>query len=100
MKSAAIRSQRETFAIAWVKNNRNASKDAANKDAARYLLTLLAAHARGRLADAADADADRRIAVIEILRDAEQQLASNVNMKQALENLVVQWARVEQMVIA
>lgn len=90
----------ESFAATWVKNNRNASKDAANKDATSHLLTLLAAHARQRLAEATPDNADQRIAVIELLRDAEQQIAGNVNMKQALENLVVQWARVEQVAFA
>ena len=36
----------EEFATAWVKANRNASKDSANKDGARHLLSLLAAYAR------------------------------------------------------
>ncbi len=85
-----------SFATAWVRNNRNASKDAANKDATAYLISLLAAYARRRLAEATGDEARRRIEVVELLRDAERQIAGNVNMKQALENLVVQWARVEQ----
>ena len=85
----------ESFASAWVKANRNASKDAANKDGARHVLALLAAHARRRLDDscAEGGDPSRALAMIDHLRDAERQLASNVNLKHVLENLVVQWAQ-------
>jgi len=80
----------ETFAQAWVKNHKNASKDAANKDATRHLFSLLAAFARKRLA-ALDDDVDRWAAAIDLLAEAERQLDSNVNMKLVLENLSVQW---------
>jgi hypothetical protein len=85
----------DEFAIAWVKANRNASKDAANKDGARHLLTLLASHARGQLTETcASGDApDMWLGVIDILREAEQALEANVNLKQVMEHLVVQWAR-------
>ncbi|MHC5113112.1 MAG: DNA polymerase III subunit [Planctomycetota bacterium] len=84
----------EEFAAAWVKKNANASKDAANKDGARHVLSLLASVARRHLAERCD-DEDAAapwMAVIDLLREAEGELRSNVNMKQVLENLVVQWA--------
>jgi len=86
----------EEYASAWVKRNANASKDAANKDGARHLISLLAAVARQRLAEHCDDETASApwMAVIDLLREAEGQLRSNVNMKQVLENLVVQWAQV------
>ena len=85
----------EAFAQAWVKNNTNASKDAANKDGARHMLSLLASHARGNLhrACSAGVDSDSSLAIIDLLREAEFQLERNVNLKQLLENLIVQWAQ-------
>ena len=85
----------EAFATAWVKDHKNASKDAANKDGARHMLSLLGSHARRRLheACAARGDAARWVGAIDLLREAERQLESNVNLKQLLDNLVVQWAQ-------
>jgi DNA polymerase-3 subunit delta' len=85
----------DDFANAWVKANRNASKDAANKDGARHLLTLLASHARARLAGACRSGGDPAmwLGSIDVLRDAERALEANVNLKQVMEHLVVQWAR-------
>ncbi len=87
----------EQFAVAWVKNHGkdSTSKDAANKDGARHVLALLGAHARRRLAEAASRDADaaeRWALTIDLLRECEAQIASNVNQKLAMENLVAQWA--------
>jgi len=86
----------ETFATSWVKANKNASKDAANKDGAQQVLLVLAAHARARLAEACDRGDEPAPwpALIDLLMRAEQQLQSNVNMRQAFENLAAQWARV------
>ena len=85
----------EAFASAWVKAHRNASKEAANKDGAGHVFTLLAAHARRRLREscARGDDPQTALIMIERVRDAEAQLTSNVNLKHVLENLVVQWAR-------
>jgi hypothetical protein len=87
----------EDFAVAWVKDpdHPNASKDAANKDGARHVLTLLAGHARCRLAERIQqgADADPWPDVIDLISGAERQLATNVNLKLVLENLAVQWTR-------
>jgi DNA polymerase III subunit delta' len=87
----------EEFAQAWVANHgtKTTSKDAANKNGARHMFSLLAAHARNRLAAAVEqrgANAMDWLAVIELISDAERQLDSNVNQKLLMENLVVQWA--------
>jgi hypothetical protein len=85
----------DEFATAWVKENRNASKDAANKDGARHLLALLASHARDKLGQACAAGADPApwLGAIDVLREAEQALEANVNLKQVMEHLAAQWAR-------
>ena len=80
----------DAFAKAWVANHKNASKDAANKDATRHLFALLAAHARKQLAALND-DVERWAVAIDLLAEAERQLDSNVNMKLLLDNLTVQW---------
>ena len=83
----------EAFAQAWVKAHDNASKDAANKDGARHVLSLLGAHARRRIVQACETgdDATAWLDMIDRLRDAEAHLASNVNLKLVMENLAVQW---------
>lgn len=84
----------EQFAVNWVKTHENASKDAANKDAARHMLSIIAGYARARLAQAAAKgyDPDRWTDLIELIRETERRMYANVNMKLLLENLVVQWA--------
>ena len=86
----------EGYAGAWVKAHHNASKDAANKQGARHLLSIVANHARGKLAARIDRDEDpaRWLGVIDLVRQAEVQLDTNVNLKLLLENLVVQWAQI------
>ncbi len=83
----------DSFASAWVDQHENASKNAANKDGAKHLLAMLAAHARRQLAQDAEHgdDPEHWLRVIDLLREAEWQLESHVNMKVLLENLVVQW---------
>lgn len=84
----------ESFAEAWVKNNTNASKDAANKDGCSAVLSLLGRHARKQLENSASSESEAQpwIRCIELLREAESQLHSNVNHKLVLENLAAQWA--------
>ena len=84
----------EAFAAAWVDQHENASKDAANKDGAKHLLTMLAAYTRRRLRQDAEHgdDPEYWLHIIDLLREAEWQLEAHVNMKVLLENLVVQWA--------
>jgi hypothetical protein len=83
----------EAFAEAWVKRHRSASKDAANKDGARLMLSLLAADLRQRLAAATRNGREPAglLATVELLAEAERQMESNVNLKLLLENLVAQW---------
>ncbi len=85
----------EEFAVAWVKNHKNASKDAANKDGARHLFSMLSSHVRSKLVQRvlAGHDATTWASVIELVREAERELESNVNLKMLLENLVVQWSQ-------
>jgi DNA polymerase III subunit delta' len=85
----------DEFASAWVKNHKNASKDAANKAGARHMLAMLARYARNGLAAAVDAgrDPERWMEAANLLREAERQLYSNVNQKMVLENLVAQWSQ-------
>ena len=82
------------FASAWVDQHENASKDAANKDGAKHLITMLAAYARRGLAQETDNgnDPEYWLRIIDLLGEAEWQLESHVNLKVLLENLVVQWA--------
>jgi len=87
----------DQFAVAWVKahGEKNTSKDAANKDGARNMFSLLATHSRARVADAIEQGEDPStwLNIIDLIRDAERELDANVNLKLLLENLVVQWAR-------
>ncbi len=81
------------FSDAWVKKRKNASKEAANKDGARYLLAILASHARRRLHESADDDdaASSYADLIDLVREAELQFETNVNLRHVMDNLVVQW---------
>jgi hypothetical protein len=104
----------DEFAQAWVKSHKNASKDAANKDGARHLFALLSAHARRQLREEAvgyrlsairqEPNAESReptaLSSIDLIRQAEREMESNVNLKLLLENLVVQWAQVAEPVNA
>ena len=83
----------EGFAVEWVKRHLNASKDAANKDGARFMFMILASHVNRQLAAAVrrGEPVDASMAVIDLIADAEVQLQSYVNLKQVLENLAIQW---------
>lgn len=85
----------DEFAETWVKNHDNASKDAANKDGLRHLLSLLAAYARRSLQKqtAGDGRSDYWLEVIDLIRHTERLSEANVNLKQLLENLAVQWTQ-------
>jgi len=92
----------DRFAAAWVDANVNASKDAANKAAARAMFGLIGELCRQRIAANApspNADPDHAddalapwIDGVELLADAERQLASNVALPLLMDNLCVQWA--------
>ncbi|MEM9081977.1 MAG: AAA family ATPase [Planctomycetota bacterium] len=72
-----------------VKREPHESKEAANREAAGLLMSLLATRLRGRLrANADDAQAIGRTLVgIDAIRDAERHIASNVNLQFATERL-------------
>ncbi len=84
----------EDFAIAWVKNHKNASKDAANKAGARHMFAILASYAQNHLRRNAPGGGDVWMQIIDLVRTSESQLFSNVNQKMIFENLVVQWTRI------
>ncbi len=92
----------EGFAVEWVKRHENASKDAANKDGIRFLLSILAAHANRQLTESVERgdDCDSALKAIDLIAEAEAQVWANINLKVLLENLVVQWARVGATVLA
>ncbi len=83
----------EGFAVEWVKRHDNASKDAANKDGARFMFMILASHVDRQLAAAVQQGlpADASLRVIDLIAEAELQLEAYVNLKQVLENLAIQW---------
>ena len=101
----------DEFAESWVKDHKNASKDAANKDGAAHVLSLLAAWApfsldsgtkawaRRHMRDTAEshagggeeADIERWTTYIDIIREAESMLMSNVNAKLVFEHLAAQF---------
>jgi DNA polymerase-3 subunit delta' len=88
----------DEFAVAWVKAHKNASKDAANKDGARHVMAILATHVRNRLAQSVTnhGNSEHWGEAIDLIRECERQIESNVNQKQALENLVAQWANLDR----
>lgn len=81
------------FAEEWVKRHDNASKEAANKDATRYLITLLAGIARERLGEAIarGESGESWMRLIDQLVVTERLIDGNVSLKMALEDLAVQW---------
>lgn len=93
----------DDFASAWVEAHDNASKDAANKAAARTMFGMLGDICRRRLNDAAASglpedpeQAESQLTPwlegVELLAEAERQLQSNVAAALLLDNLCVQWA--------
>lgn len=92
----ALAAHIEAYARDRVKENKQASKDAANRQGASLMFTLLAEEFRSRLSAALNARDVRRgmqvVRWIEYLELAQQQLNSNVNIKLVLDNLVIQCA--------
>ena len=87
------------FAERWVDEHPNASKEAANKQAAGLMWAMIMQHARQRLADlslrcpagdvvAADAALQPWLGAISAVQEAERALASNVNLSLACDGLV------------
>lgn len=84
----------DDFSEQWVNNHDQASKDAANKQGLKYLLMYLAAYCRRAMTEAHDEEDDLLLwsRVIDLLRQAELQGRSHVNLKLLLDNLAAQWA--------
>lgn len=86
----------DAYATAWVKKQKheNPSKDAANKSGAERVFMLLTFYARRGLHAALDRGEppDHWLRVISVLRDAEQAIMHNVNLKMAFEALAARWA--------
>ncbi|MHB1158186.1 MAG: DNA polymerase III subunit [Phycisphaerales bacterium] len=91
------------FAEQWVTNHENASKDAANKQAARLLLGLIADICRRKIVTLADPRQVQKtehagacepwLSGIDLVRLAEEQLGANVQSAWLLDNLAVQWGQ-------
>ena len=92
----------EAFAVRWVDEHDNASKEAANKSGVRHMLGILGEMCRRKLHDLAgkatgDVEADEEasrpwLSGIDLIQDAERHLESNVAIALLLDNLAVQWA--------
>lgn len=85
----------EEFAVSWVKDHENASKDAANKAACRFVFMVLAAELRDRLRRAAlggGEGLDDALRGLDLIRNAERQLQANVNPALLMDNMVIQMA--------
>ena len=93
----------DAFAQAWVKAHDNASKEAANRQAAGLMFAVVAGHARQRLAAlaegldpadplAAEAALDPWLHTIGALRTAESRLYSNVNLALVFDGLAADLA--------
>lgn len=94
----------DSFAADWVKAHDNASKEAANKLGADLMWSLIATHARRRIADLTDRcdPADPQAAedtlapwlnVIDAAEQAQLLLASNVNLSITCDHLAVSMMR-------
>ena len=92
------------FAKAWVDAHKGASKEAANKLGADLMWSLIASHARYRIAQlaegiapgdpvSAEAALEPWLAVIDATEQTQKQLASNVNLSLACDHLAVAVAR-------
>lgn len=80
----------DQWAEAFVKRDANASKEAANHGAMAVLIHMLSERARAGLR-AGKPSVGPWLAVLDRLRDAERQAASNVNVGLLLGNLAAQW---------
>lgn len=86
----------DDYSTAWVKVHDNASKDAANKQGAGFMFTLLAEEVRYNMYHAGQNQEilSDSLSQLDIIRKTENLLETNVNAKLAFENMVMQWADV------
>jgi hypothetical protein len=85
----------DDWATAWVEGpgGANASKDAANKAAARLMFRLVAEHYRGRLRAGAKGEGPTRaLAALDLVGAAERQSEATVQGLFVMENLSAQLA--------
>ena len=85
----------DQFATGWVKRFDNASKEMANQAGMQRVFMILGAYLRQRLAGSVASidEAERWLHMMELLYETEGHLSNNINLKIALENLVVQWTQ-------
>ena len=94
----ALENRIKAFAEAWVKAHKQASKEAANKRAARLMFSLITGHAQRQLAAAAAGGdpagaAAPWLAAIDAVSVAEARLAANVHLGLLCDGLVSDLAR-------
>lgn len=85
----------EAWAARWVEEHVNASKETANREAARWMLGLVAHEARSRLNSAAargESACRAPLRWIDLVREAESQIWSNVATAFVLESLSAEMA--------
>lgn len=85
----------EDWAVAWVESHKNASKDAANRAAARLMFRMVAGVFRERLASRDADERERALRAIDLLREAEQNADASVNMQFVFENWAAQVGAVQ-----
>ncbi len=91
----------ESYAVRWVDEHDNASKDAANKAGVRYMLGMIGELCRRKLHELSAGSAatveeiEQRsepwLRGIDLLQQAERELESNVSMALLMDNLAIQW---------
>jgi DNA polymerase-3 subunit delta' len=83
----------DSFAKSEQKEDDTESKELANRDGARRVFLMMSAIARRRLGDtvARSDDAEPWLRTIDLIAEAERQIAANVNMKFVFEDLIAQW---------
>ena len=91
---ATMASLIDAYAAGCVKANPSASKESANRDGADFLFILLCREVHTGMMRAIETGApvERRLAILEVMLEAERQLDSHLNLGQVLENIVTQWA--------
>lgn len=82
----------DDWAVAWVEAHKNASKDAANRAAAKLMFRLAAGVFRDRLSSSSGTERDRALRAIDLVRQAEQDADASVNLSFVFENWAAQVA--------
>ncbi len=86
--SAAAHQLLDTYSTTWVDDHENASKEAANRAGANWLFRIVSDVLRKQLRNAkAHSQIESTLVAIQLVRDAEMQLASNVQQAAALDSM-------------